>query len=104
MSAARVVLVTHPTRGARAFARTLVEQRLAACVNLLPVGSFYRWKGQVETAREVLCVIKTTSRALTRLERAVRTAHPYACFEFVALTPARVERRYLAWLAAESAP
>jgi len=104
MSAARVVLVTHPARGARAFARALVAQRLAACVNLVPVGSVYRWKGKVESAREVLCVVKTTARALARLERHVRAAHPYECFEFVALAPARVEPRYLAWLAAETGP
>lgn len=102
MASARVVLVTHPTRGARAFARDLVERRLAACVNLVPAGSVYRWKGKVESAREVLCLIKTTSGALARLERAVRSAHPYECFEFVVLEPARVERHYLAWLVAET--
>ena len=102
MASARVVLVTHPTRGARAFARQIVERRLAACVNLVPVGSIYRWKGKVESAGEVLCLIKTTAGALARLERHVRASHPYECFEFVALTPARVERRYRAWLAAET--
>lgn len=100
--AARVVLVTHPVRGARAFARELVEQRLAACVNLVPVASLYRWKGKVESSRELLLVVKTTTRVLARLERHVRARHPYQCFEFVALAPARVERRYLAWLAAET--
>lgn len=100
--AARVVLVTHPVRGARAFARGLVERKLAACVNLVPVASIYRWQGKVESARELLLVVKTTARALARLERHVRATHPYACFEFVALAPARVERRYLAWLAAET--
>lgn len=104
MAAARVVLVTHPVRGARAFARGLVERRLAACVNLVPTGSVYRWKGQVESAREILCLIKTTRARLAGLERAVRAAHPYECFEFVALEPDKVERRYLAWLATETRP
>lgn len=104
MGVARVVLVTHPTRGARAFARGLVEARLVACVNLVPVGSVYRWKGRVESAREVLCVLKTGARGLARLERHVRAAHPYECFEFVVLAPSRVERRYLAWLTAETEP
>ncbi|MEQ1893971.1 MAG: divalent cation tolerance protein CutA, partial [Planctomycetota bacterium] len=81
--AARVVLVTHPARGARAFARALVERRLAACVNLVPVGSVYRWKGKVESTRELLLVVKTTTGALARLERHVRAAHPAECFEFV---------------------
>jgi periplasmic divalent cation tolerance protein len=100
--AARVVLVTHPLRGARAFARGCVERRLAACVNLVPVASVYRWKARVESAREVLLVVKTTSAALARLERHVRAAHPYECFEFVVLAPDHVERKYLAWLAAET--
>jgi len=71
-------------------------------VNLLPAASVYRWKGKVESTRELLLVVKTTARALARLERHVRATHPYACFEFVALAPTRVERRYLAWLTAES--
>lgn len=100
--AARVVFVTHPVRGARAFARGLVERRLAACVNLAAVESVYRWKGAVEAAPERLLVVKTTSAALARLERHVRATHPYECFEFVVLAPTRVERRYLAWLAAET--
>jgi periplasmic divalent cation tolerance protein len=100
--AARVVLVTHPVRGARAYARALVELGHAACVNLTGVESVYRWKGRVEAARERLLVVKTSARALARLERHVRATHPYECFEFVVLTPARVERRYLAWLEAET--
>lgn len=103
-SAARVVLVTHPARGARAFARELVERRLAACVQLLPIHSVYRWRGRVESARELLLSIKTTAARTAALERHVRAQHPYDTSEFVVLAPAHVEARYLAWLRAETLP
>ncbi len=100
---ARVVLVTHPVRGARAFARELVERRLAACVQLAPLASVYRWRGRVEAARELLLSIKTTAACVAALERHVRAAHPYDTPELVVLAPQHVEARYLAWLRAETA-
>jgi periplasmic divalent cation tolerance protein len=103
-AAARVVLVTHPVRGARAFARGIVAARLAACVNLVPLASVYRWKGAIESAREVLLVIKSARGRVPALERHVRTAHPYDVPELVVLVPEHVEARYLAGLLAESRP
>src|SRR5262245_6297702 len=97
-SAARLVLVTHPTRGARAFARALVRASLAACVNHLTVRSVYRWRGRLEAASEALLVIKTTRARVGALERFVVESHPYDCPEFVVFTPEHVEERYLAWL------
>ena len=98
MRSARLVLVTHPPRGARAFARALVSARLAACVNLVPLESVYRWRSAVEEAREVLLVVKTGADRVAALERHVRAAHPYECPEFVVLAPGHVEARYLRWL------
>lgn len=103
MAAARIVLVTHPPRGAAAFARTLLERRLAACVNLVPLSSVYRWQGRVERAREVQLVIKTAAARVAALERHVRAVHPYDTPEFVVLA-ARAEARYLRWLVAETRP
>ena len=103
-SSARVVLCTHPRRGARAFARGLVQRRLAACVNLVPIESVYRWRGALEEAREVLLVAKTTVACVPELERVLRHEHPYDVPECVVLEPARIEPRYLAWLRAESRP
>lgn len=104
MGTARIVLVTHPARGAAAFARGLVERRLAACVNLLPLRSVYRWKGRLESAREVQLVIKTTARRLAALERHVHSEHPYDTPEFLALASERVAARYRRWLEAETRP
>jgi periplasmic divalent cation tolerance protein len=98
VGAARVVLITHPARGAQAFARDLVRLRLAACVNLVPVASVYRWQGRVESARECLFVVKTAAGRVRALERFVRAEHPYDCPELVVLAPGHVEARYLRWL------
>ncbi|MSR63835.1 MAG: divalent-cation tolerance protein CutA [Planctomycetes bacterium] len=102
MASARVVLVTHPPRGAQAFARGLVGARLAACVSSVRLASQYRWRGKIESARETLLVIKTTAARLRALERHVRAEHPYECPEFVVLAPSAVAASYLRWLAAET--
>ena len=98
---ARVVLITYPEQAetpAWAFARQLVEQGLAACVNLAPVTSVYRWQGRVEQDREVLLVVKTRRQDLEALERFVHEHHPYTVPEFVVLAPDHVAPAYLKWL------
>jgi len=99
----RVVLITHPRRGAEAFARELLERRLAACVNLFPIASVYRWRGTLESAREQQLVIKTTAPRLAALRAHVSRAHPYDTPEFLVLSAAAASR-YGAWLAVETAP
>src|SRR5690349_19946280 len=84
----RVVLVTCPSLAlARKIARAVVQKRFAACVNVVrgPVDSFYTWKGKLESAREHLLVIKTTTRRLAELEREVRRVHTCDVPEFIAL-------------------
>lgn len=96
-----VVLVTCGSRKeARLIARSVVEQKLAACVNLLtaPVESIYRWKGKVETAQELLLVMKTTRRRFAALEAEVRRLHSYEVPEIIALPIERGSKAYLAWV------
>ena len=82
-----------------ALARTLVEERLAACVNVLPaMTSVYRWKGQVEQDREQQMVIKTTMDRLPALEARVRELHAYELPEFLVITADEGAAAYLAWL------
>lgn len=82
-----------------ALARTLVEERLAACVNVLPpMTSVYRWQGQVEQDREQQIVIKTTSARVPALEARLRTLHPYDLPEFLVLPAAGGSSAYLAWV------
>jgi periplasmic divalent cation tolerance protein len=99
---ARVVLITAPDLPtARELARKMVEQRLAACVNLVGgVRSIYRWKDAVEEEEEVLMVIKTTDARFGALASWVGKTHPYDVPECLALEPAAVEERYLEWLLA----
>lgn len=99
-ASARVVLCTAPDAEiARRLARTMVERRLAACVNVLDgATSIYRWQGAVEEAREALMVIKTSAARVADLERVLVELHPYDTPEFVVLAAEHVERRYLDWL------
>lgn len=96
-----LVLVTcaNPVQ-AKLVARSVIEKRLAACVNILrsPVESHYRWQGKVEKARELLLFIKTTARKLSGLEREVKRLHSYDNPEFIALPIAAGSKHYLDWL------
>ena len=99
-----VVLVTVPDQDlAVALARTLVEEKLIACVNILPgVRSIYAWQGKVCDDSELLCVLKTR-RALFEAVRARVTAlHPYQVPEIVALPLVEGNPPYLAWLEKET--
>lgn len=88
---------------ARTLATLLVEQRLAACVNILGTAqSVYRWRGQTETAEEVPVLIKTTAARYDALEAAVRNHHPYELPEIVAIKIERGLPEYLAWVDAET--
>lgn len=96
---ARILLTTAPPDVAQTIARTLVDERLAACVNLVAgVRSVYRWEGAVQDDPETLLVIKTTQAALPRLEPRLATLHPYEVPEHVVLEPTEVAAPYLAWL------
>jgi periplasmic divalent cation tolerance protein len=84
---------------AAAFARTLVDEQLAACVSVLPpMTSIYRWKGAIEEARERQLLIKTTAAQVNALEARFRTLHPYELPEFVVLRPSDAARMYAAWV------
>ncbi len=99
-----LVLTNLPNRAdADALAQFLVENRLAACVNILaPCHSIYRWKGAVETAEEVPLLIKTVETRYPALEAALRERHPYEIPEIVALPVTGGLPEYLAWLVAET--
>ena len=89
--------------GAEAIARTLVEERLAACVNVLPpMASFYHWKGEVEEGREQQLVMKTTTGRVRALEARLRALHPYELPEFIVLD-ATASAAYAAWVLENSA-
>jgi periplasmic divalent cation tolerance protein len=84
---------------AERIARSLVERRLAACVNVVPgVVSIYRWKGGICRDEERLLVIKTRLERLPALREALVALHPYDVPELVALAVEAGHEPYLAWL------
>lgn len=96
----RAVLVTAGSEeeGAR-IARALVEERLAACVNIVPrIRSIYRWRGGVEDEAETLLIIKCSAGSLEKLEARVRELHSYEVPEILALPLDSGSAPYLDWL------
>ena len=103
-TAVRVVLVTAPdAETAARIARTLVDERLIACANLVPgIRSIYRWEGEVSDAAEVLLVLKTRASRCAAVAARVKDLHPYALPEVVALPVVDGSEAYLDWVIAES--
>ena len=101
-----VVFVTFPDADtARRIVRTLVEERLAACGNIVPgVESIYRWEGKIETATEVLAVLKTDLGHYRTMEARLVALHPYEVPECLALRVEEGLPAYLQWLTASVAP
>jgi periplasmic divalent cation tolerance protein len=95
-----VVFVTTPSEEvAEKIAKTLVEEGVAACVNILTqVRSIYRWKGRVEDEREALMVIKTRFSLFDNLKGIVRSMHPYSVPEVIALPIQGGTEEYLRWM------
>ena len=98
----QIVLSTCADREqAERIARSLVEQGLAACVNIVPgIQSIYRWQGAVESASEVLMLIKTSPTHLSQVQSTVTALHSYEVPEFLVLPIAAGSAAYLKWLSA----
>lgn len=99
-----LILCTCPdAESAGRIARTLVDERLAACVNRLPgVTSVYRWQGEIHEDGEVLLLIKTRRELFEALRARVMALHPYDVPEVIALEIAAGHAPYLQWLRAET--
>lgn len=97
-SAALVLTTLGADADALAIARSLVEEKLAACVNVLPaMTSVYRWQGAVQQDREQQIIMKTTAELIPALETRLRELHPYELPEFLVI-PANGSAAYLAWV------
>jgi len=102
--AAILVVTNVPDRSvAEAMARALLEDRLAACVNIGgSVDSLYHWQGRIETAAETPVLVKTRTALYSYVEEAIRKIHPYDTPEVIAIPVAAIDARYLAWLEGET--
>ena len=99
-----LVLTNLPDRAAaERLADALIEQRLAACVNILaPCRSVYRWKDAVQRDEEHPMLIKSTAERYAALEKAIRAGHPYELPEIIAVPVERGLGAYLDWVAGET--
>ena len=100
-TAAWLVMCTCPDQAsAEHLAETLVSERLAACVTMVPgLVSCYRWEGQLQRDHELLLLIKTQSTQYSALEARIRSVHPYQVPEIIALPIQAGLPAYLAWIA-----
>ena len=104
MERAVFVYTTWPTTvEAETAGRTLVERRLAACVNILPgMISHYRWEGKVERAEEAVMIVKTRASLASAVSDAVKDLHSYDTPAILVMPLESVEKSYFAWLLAET--
>ena len=104
MSAPLLVVTNAPDREtAMRIANTLVERKLAACVNVLAeCTSVYRWKGALETTAEVPLLIKTRAASYDEVESTIKSLHPYELPEVIAVAIERGLPEYLEWIAAQT--
>lgn len=103
MEAILVITNLPDLESARNLAEKLVDERLAACVNLLaPCESVYRWQGRIENAQEVPLLIKTLKAHYGKVEKTIRQCHPYELPEIIAVPITAGLPAYLDWLGAET--
>jgi periplasmic divalent cation tolerance protein len=93
-----VVSTCGSRKEAERIARDVVERRLAACVNIMPVISCYRWKGRIRVDREYLLMAKTRSEVFARLRRRILALHTYELPEILSLKVLGGHKQYLEWI------
>ena len=94
----KVVFVTTPEKDSTKIAKILVEKKLAACINIVPVQSIYRWKEKVEEEREYLLIIKTKLSRVEQLKKTIQEIHPYEVPECIILPIEDGLAPYLNWI------
>jgi periplasmic divalent cation tolerance protein len=99
-----IIYATAPTKeDARAIARALVEEKLVACVNIIPaVESIYRWQGTVEVTSECVLIAKTTEQNVQETIRRIRSLHSYEVPEILVFPPVGGLKEYLDYVDAET--
>ncbi|MBN1615210.1 MAG: divalent-cation tolerance protein CutA [Deltaproteobacteria bacterium] len=100
----QITTTTEKREDAERIARSLVEARLAACVQIAgPITSIYRWRGQIKQAGEWICLVKSRAEHYGAVEQTILSLHPYEVPEIVAVDIAHGSAGYLGWLRDELA-
>ena len=95
----QVMTTTKTKEQAEAIARHLVEEKLAACVQITDaIESTYFWKGKIEVSREYQCLIKTREDLFPQVEAAIKKLHSYEIPEIIAISIVKGSKEYLKWL------
>lgn len=93
------IYTTFPDRReANKIAKLLIEEKLAACVNVWPISSVYRWQNKIVQEKEQAVLIKTKARKFRQVERFLLAHHPYQTPAIIAWRPEKVSKRYERWL------
>ncbi len=93
-----VLVVAESEAQARRIARRLLQNKLAACVNFVPIESMFLWQGAIQEEEEVLMIIKTRTETFDELMSAVKVTHSYDVPEIIALPVVMGSRQYLKWI------
>ena len=105
MSASVIFVTAKSEAEARRLGRGLVQDRLAAAVNILPgLGSFYWWQGELREADEALLLVKTRADLVDQVAARIKAEHAYACPSILALPVEAGNQDYLDWIEQETAP
>ncbi|MCU0849725.1 MAG: divalent-cation tolerance protein CutA [Candidatus Thermoplasmatota archaeon] len=95
----QVFTTTEKKEDAEKIAKTLVEKRLAGCIQIIgPIKSTYWWKDDIETSEEWICFIKSKKKLYDELEKAIKEMHPYETPEIIAIPIVAGSKKYLQWL------
>lgn len=95
-----VVYITAPDgKQAKRLARVVLEKKLCACVNIIKnIESFFWWRGKIDSAKEMLMIVKTRKSLLPKLIKAIRSIHSYEVCEIIALPIIAGNKPYLEWI------
>jgi periplasmic divalent cation tolerance protein len=93
-----VITTTETKEDAKAIAKSLLEAKLAACVQLSPIDSLYTWKGEMAEESEVLLLIKTREDLFSRVEESIKSNHKYETPEIIQVPIEAGSKEYLSWI------
>lgn len=98
-----LIYVTHKDmKEAKKMSSALLEKKFIACVNFFPIQSQYRWKGKIETAREVVSILKTRKADWKKVKRYIEEHHPYETPCIIKLAEVEANESYASWIHAET--